>query len=126
MLIFAPFLLPGSRGHNALPHPGKTVKLIWLWAVEGGAFIVFGTVEAGCTSSAMPCYCLCSRSRLALPQLEDNAKLCLTKTFSPPLLLLFFFFFLCSPSVFFLFYYSAVCTALSQKVVICCIIKKKR
>lgn len=40
---------------------------------RGSAFIVFGTVEAGCTSS-----------RIALPQLEDKAKLCLTKTFSPP------------------------------------------
>lgn len=74
------FLLASSRGHNALPNSGKTVKPIWLWAGgRGGAFIVFATAAAGCTSSAMTCYCLCSRSRLALLQLEDNDKLCLTE-----------------------------------------------
>lgn len=58
----------------------------WYGYGEGNGvfFIVFRTAETACTTSAMPCYCLCSRSRLALPQLQDNSKLCLTETFSLP------------------------------------------
>lgn len=30
IFIFASFLLPSSRGHDALPNLGKAAKLIWL------------------------------------------------------------------------------------------------
>lgn len=69
----------------------------------------------------MPCYCLCSRSRLALPQLEDNAKLCLTKTFSPPPPPPRFFWFFFPFSLLF----SSLHCFVTKSTVICCI-KKKR